>query len=250
VWSAGNRRAARLDIHVSRHGVVLDRGPDAARWFHRESVLETALQMLTQELAGSDKPGHAAVWLSASLCRPVRVPAIDGAASASERERIAQTVALAESGLVPPCRVIVDSAGGQGETVAIVVEARVLDAIERAMKACRVRIVSIRPWWAEVLSGVLDARSDMQSLAVWEDDTLLTMTGARGEFSAVQVLHPVSDEGAAAGAFARSLVSSMVPTDSALGVTLDWQVEPSVPAQAWATRLPFAWAVRRLGDPS
>ncbi len=254
MWSGGNRkndmRDGVADVYLSDGDVAMT---DAAGllWRHDGGPLAAGLAALVEQMSGQGAPRGARIWLGASLCRPVRIPAIAGARSRKERLHLAELVAVADSGLTPPCRVSVDAASGADDAVAVVVEEGVLSAIDRALESVKLRASSIRPWWAEALAAALRANPALRAFGVFEGRALTFLIGEGYGFAAAQTLYPVQGVESASAAFARTLVSAMISPDDALAVSLDWAVAPEiadgVPVTEAAMFTPW---VRRLGAAS
>lgn len=251
MWSArSNRRGAGAgvtDVYLSDREVALVDGAGEA-WRHEAATLAAGLAALVERVAANRPPRRVRVWLGASVCRPVRIAAVAGARSRMERVRLANAVAVSESGLAPPCRVQIDAAGRDGAAIAVVVEEGVLVAIERAFAPFKSSVRSIRPWWNEALSDALASTAGLRLLGVFEGHALTILTGDGRGIDTVQTLYPVHDAEAASAAIARKLVSAMIPPDDALAVSLDWTVEPGA-ASGLSPDGPgvFTPWVRRLG---
>lgn len=234
------------EVYLSQREVAVV-AADGAMWRQDADTLERVLGVLVEHLRAPGTPRTLRIWLSADLCRPVRMAPIAGTRSRQERARVAQLTAVAESRLTPPCRVLLDAGGG--DDLAVVVEETTLAAIEQALSAVRRRAASIRPWWAEALASALRANASLRAFGAWEGGALTMLVGEGRTFSAAQTLYPVDGADAAAAAFARAQVSAMVAPDDALAVTLDWSLAPDLDARraddtAIAVFTPW---VRRLG---
>ena len=224
MWSDGSRYGGMDDLYLSRAEVALVDG-EGSPWRRDGDTLDLVLDALVERLRSTRAPRAVRVWLGAALCRPVRIVPISGARSKRERWQVAETMAVAESGLTPPCRVAIDGRGA-GADVAIVVEESTLAAIEHALTSVRTRVVSIRPWWAEALASALRGNASLHALGVWEGRALTTLFGDGQAFSSVQTLYPVDSADAALAAFARAQVSAMVAPEGALAISLDWSASP------------------------
>jgi hypothetical protein len=244
VWSVGSDRGA-ADIYVSEEGVAMTTAAGAL-WRH-DGTLAASLATLAGRAHEEAGLRRLRVWLGAGLCRPVRLAPIVGARTRAERLKLAELAAVNQSGLATPCRVSIDPGRASDDTVAIVVEERVLAEIERAFRAARSRIVSIQPWWTQALSAALASHQGLRALAIREGRALTVMTGEARCFSSVQTLHPVESAESAAAAFARALVSGMISQGESLAVALDWSSWASGSADApLGHRAVFAPWVRKL----
>ncbi len=225
MWSGGNKtgglRGRATDVYVSDTETIAVLG-DGQPWRYESGGLGDGLAALCAHLRAQAAPRPVRVWLGASLCRPVHVPAITGTRSRTERRRLAQALATAGSGLTPPCRVSIDTAIGADDVVAVVVEEQALSEIERALTMARLRMRSIRPLWGEVLASALRVNPDLRAIGVFEGRSLTVLTGAQRAFASAQALHPVQGVELARAAFSRALVSKMVTSDKAVMIGLDW----------------------------
>jgi len=249
VSSVGSKREA-TDVYLSEGDVALVDAAGAL-WRHEGGTLAACLAALVDRLRDENASRRLRIWLGAALCRAVRLAPIAGARTRAERLRLAELAAVSQSGLPAPCRVSIDGAGGSEGMLAVVVEDRVLNAIEQALATARYRAISVRPWWAEALDAALNANPALRALGVWEGRALTLMTGQGRDFASAQTLYPVETMDSAAAAFARALVSGMIAADDALSVALDWSASPDAaqhrPDDKGAAFAPW---VRRLGSSS
>jgi hypothetical protein len=224
VSSVGSRRGT-VDVHVSEGEIAMVNAAGTL-WLHECETLVAGLVALADRLREEGAPRRLRIWLGAALCRPVRLAPIVGARTRSERSRLAELAAVAQSGLQAPCRVSIDRDAKSGDAVAIVVEERVLAAIEQALASARSRAASIRPWWTQALGAALKSNPALRALGVWEGRALTLMTGEGRNFALTQTLYPVESAESASAAFARALISGMISQDDALAVRLDWSASP------------------------
>lgn len=244
--SDGNKRGA-ADVYVSEGDVAMV-GLSDSLWRHEGGTLAAGLAALVDRLREDGGSRRLRIWLGAALCRPVRLAPIAGARTRAERSKLAELYAIAHSGLQSPCRVSIDGAGRSDGAVAVVVEERVLTAIEHALSLAQSRAASIRPWWAQALDAALKSNPTMRALGIWEGRALTFMTGEGRYFASAQTLYPVEAVESASAAFARALVSGMISPNDALAVALDWSSSPDAshgwPEENGAVFTPW---VRRLG---
>ena len=221
MWSAGSSPRHCADVYLSRDEVATV-GTDGALWHRRCDSPADGMDAVAVRLRETHSPRSLRVWLSGSLCRPVRLAAIAGKLSRAERVRLWEDTAATASGLAAPCRVMFDLRGDGGSAIAVVVEEATLKTIADATCSMRARAVSIRPWWAEALADALRSNAGLRAFAAWEGAALTTLTSGREDFTSAQSMYPIDDLQAAMAAFARGQVSAMVSSDEAVAVTLDW----------------------------
>ena len=247
--SVGNKRSV-VDVYVSE-GEVSMVSASSSLWRHDGGTLAAGLAALVDRLREDGGSRRVRIWLGAAWCRPVRLAPIVGARTRSERLKLAELAAVTQSGLLAPCRVAIDGAGGADDAVAVVVEERALTAIEQALASAQSRAVSIQPWWAQALGAALKANPALRALSVWEGRALTIMTGEGRHFASAQSLYPVETAESASAAFARALVSGMISPDDALAIALDWSSSPDASQGLQEDKgAVFTPWVRRLGAAS
>ena len=222
VWSAGSdrRKTGLADVYLSEREVAVVNAAGAL-WRHDADSLAVALEALGSHLH-EVAPKRVRVWLGAALCRPVRIAPIVGGVSRKERARLAEMAAITQSGLKAPCRVSIDTADAFEDGVATVVEEAVLAALDRTLAAAQLSASSIQPWWAHVLASALRAQPALRAPGVSEGKAMTILVGEGRRFSSAHALCPVESPEAGSAAFARTLISGMIPEDDALAVRLDW----------------------------
>ncbi len=247
--SVANRRSA-ADVYLSEREVAMV-SASGSLWRHEDGALAACLAALIDRLREDGGSRGLRIWLGAALCRPVRLAPIVGARTRSERLKLVELAAVTQSGLQAPCRVSIDITGGSDDAVAVVVEERVLTAIEQALAPLKSRAVSIQPWWAQALDAAMKSNPALRALGVSEGRALTFMTGRGRHFDSAHTLYPVETAESASAAFARALVSAMISPDDALAVALDWSSSPDakqgLPEDKSAVFTPW---VRRLGASS
>lgn len=94
--------------------------------------------------------------------------------------------------------------------------------LETVIARAKLRLVSLRPWWAGALDTALAAQPDLQLLVVEESESLTLLAGTDGSWSMAEVFSPKpsADEAArtvrrmAAGAAVRPEASAWLRLDS------------------------------------
>ena len=236
-----------IDIYLS-NGEVAAVDASGALWRHQAVSTAAALEALGAQLL--ERPAkRVRVWLGAARCRPVRVAPVSGNLSRKERLRLMEMTAVAQSGLTPPCRVSIDApyTAAAAAAVAVVVEETVPTAIERTVAAAGRRVTSIQPWWAHVLASALSVRPTLRALSVSDGGATTILVGQGQRFSSAGTFYPVDGVEAASAAFARTLISAVIPEDEALAVRLDWAAagEPAEPAFSQVGVVFGSWAMRQ-----
>lgn len=159
------------------------------------------------------------LWLSGGLCRPFIVPSVQGVANDAEIQTVASTLAPQLTGLVGPCTVFVERGAAFAPVVAIAVQEGQIRQIHDlvASSARKPRLLSIRPWWAEVLRYSLVREPSLAALGVQDCDSMTVLIGRKADgFEAVTTYAPVIDQGTAQSVLMRALLSSDVESNSEL----------------------------------
>jgi hypothetical protein len=84
----------------------------------------------------------------------------------------------------------------------------------------RLRILSIAPWWAEVLRAALKRESRVSAVAIHDCDSLVLLSGQGEAFESATALTPILDADAAGAALARQLLSRDVAQGQEMVVRL------------------------------
>lgn len=232
MWLAGNDGLrlprSRADVYLGRRRALL-RVAGRHEHSHQGEDLAASLAWLRQRLreavddrvAGRSRLTSVRVQLSASLSRPVLVEPVQGDMNAMDRARAARAMATTRAGLMGPCSVWLDRDEDRAPRMAVVVERIVLDQLNAIAAEHRLRLESIRPWWAEVLNETLVSRPGLQALAAWEEDVLTLLAGASSSISMARSMTGIPDEAAAKAAFLRMCMAESIDPAQCLAVALD-----------------------------
>jgi hypothetical protein len=254
---AGNSMKAHpargsADVYLGSREVALQRD-DGTLWSHAAADVSDALLHLASEIgraANEDdkRITKLRIWLSASLCRPVRLPPIGGKLSSNEFRRASEASAIAQSGMSGPCEVWLDAPDSTGR-LAVVVDQTVLDALDAMAKDLRTRISSIRPFWAEALRVALVDQPAMEALAVWEGGTLTLLAGAGEAISVARSTTAVQDAESANAAFLRTTIAEGIATDVSLAIGMNLGVVGRAVNDAYPSfaSMPFSACIAPLG---
>jgi hypothetical protein len=177
-----------------------------------------ALANLREWLAATPTRLRLRVWLSGSLCRPFLVTPVPGIRSTAEMQRVAEALAPQLTGLDGDCRVWVDNGEPQNTRIAAAVQQASLDALHRAVEevAAKDCVLTIAPWWSELLRAALRREPALSALAAQDCDSLTLLAGRGTGFEVAVTLTPVTDRDTADAALARLLVSAHVTVDEYL----------------------------------
>ena len=148
---------------------------------------DDALTRLADWMSSSAAPMRARVWLGSTLARPFVLAANCGARNAIEARELASTAAADLTGMSRELKVWLAPWGPGQTALAVAMEQHVLAALTAiARTRGSLRVISVRPWWNQVLDAVVE-RSRTQSRSIgW---TLAEPDGlAHGRIASGEVL--------------------------------------------------------------
>lgn len=212
--------SSAVDVYVGTR-VVAVCDASGAIWSNAVQGLVETLAALRGHLAVREAKTKLRIWLSGGLCRPFIVPPVAGVRDAGERRRIAHAMASSLDGLGADCQVWIESSRPGAHAVAICMLDSTFSAIQEALDGDkRLTVLSIRPWWAEVLRHALRERTSLQALSVRDCDSMTFLAGAGDGFDHAVTHSPVHGEAGGAAALARSLLAADLDPASAVSATL------------------------------
>jgi hypothetical protein len=205
VWWVGTL----LDVYLGTRGVAICR--DTTReWSAVCNDVDDGIRKLRARLEESGGRLRIRLWLSGGLCRPFLVPVIGGVRNVAEALRIAEAMAENATGLQGPCKVWVEAGQPSASRVAVALSATVLSAGLGLSTGHRCRVVSVRPWWSEVLRSAMRRNPRPTAISVQDCDSVTIFIGESGSFDVASTVAPVHDAESAQTAFVRAAVSSNV----------------------------------------
>lgn len=211
MWWAGSKP---FDVYLGTRAVAACGGKEVLL-FEETLSLEAGLGALSAWCASAPTRSAVRVWLSGGLCRPFLVPPVAGVKSHDERWRVAASMAAERTGLIGELDVWLDEARHDIATLAVALDQSFLPHLQSALVANskrRLRLASLRPWWADVLR----AHAGAQAVAVKDCDSLTLLMGADQGFELATTVSPVLDEESGRAALSRLLLSSEVDVQSVL----------------------------------
>jgi hypothetical protein len=180
-------RSRRVEVYLGST-LVGCRGLDdlTERWAEVAS-LDEGLARLTEWMAVAAVPLRARVWLGSALARPFVVAADAGARDAGEASELARAVASDATGLGGELKVWLAPWRARRATLAVAIPQLLLSALEATAGQRRgQRVVSVRPWWNQVLDDAIErSRGQARSIgwSLTEPDGLV-----QGRLDAGQVV--------------------------------------------------------------
>lgn len=219
MWWVGSKPH---DVYLGTRGFAVCMGTEKLV-AHSVSELEAALTALSAWLKESKPKQALRLWLSGGLCRPFLLHALPGVSGEDEWRRVAAAMAPAQCGLRSPCRIwLSPPRKGADNRVAVALEEPLLQRLQSIAATSRQKhcIVSIRPWWSELLRQAMLREPGLAALAVHDCDALTTLAGESGRFEFATTLSPVLDVETAESALARTLLTIDSSPAKALCATL------------------------------
>lgn len=219
MWSAGSRVT---DVYLGTRGfAVCESGAPAiaSEVPSFDAMLNRLAQWLTSGATTRWPRRRLRLWLSGGLCRPFILPAIEGVENDAEFRTVATALAPQHTGLAGPCAVLLERVVGHAPMVAVAVQEDQIRSIRDRIDASSrsVRLVSIRPWWAEVLRHGLVGEPTLTALGVQDCDSLTVLIGKNvGRFDTAATYSPVMDQSTARTVLRRALFSADVTEGSEL----------------------------------
>ena len=219
MWWVGSRPH---DVYLGTRGFAVRAGDGEPVWQETDG-LQAGLDAFVAWLGQAQRKAKLRLWLSGGLCRPFVMQAVPGVSGEAEWQRVAVAMAPAQTGLSGPCVVwLSKSAQSEAARVAVAVEQQVLQRLQALVEdaGTRHRLVSMRPWWSEVLRVALLRDATSPALAVQDCDALTVLAGTGVGFDTATTLSPIADRGSADAALARWLLTADVAADRMLRVRL------------------------------
>lgn len=179
LW-AGSKK---LDIYLGTRRVIAAEGEHVLSNVSVDG-LEAAVDALQTLLLSQTRPLRLDIRLSGALCRPFRLPALNGRQSREDIVALAQVIAEESTGLPGPYELWLES--GAKQPVCVVMHRDVLQAVQGRMFGSRnkIRLTALRPWWAEVLEHSLRLNPQLKGLVIRDCDSLALLLGdAAGAFT-------------------------------------------------------------------
>jgi hypothetical protein len=217
VWSVGSKVS---DVYIGTRAFAVCEGGLPLVAADAEGF-DVALSGFAQWLNVHGMPSRRRLrlWLSGGLCRPFIVPAVHGIVNDSEMQTVASAMAPQLTGLASPCVVFVERGVSAAPVVAVAVQEDRIKKIRDLVvsSARKPTLISIRPWWAEVLRHSLVGEPTLAALGVQDCDSMTVLIGRKSAmFETATTYVPVTDQGTAQSVLTRALLSSDVADGSEL----------------------------------
>lgn len=242
MWWAG---AKVCDVYFGTRALVVS-GGGAAIAVTKVDGFDAALAAFAGWSGGATNRQRIRLWLSGGLCRPFMVPVVPGMTNEAEIAIAAATLAPSHTGLQSPCTVFLERAVAGAPTMATAVAQNQLAGIHAVahQNALQHRLISIRPWWAEVLRHGLVLEPRLAAMGVQDCDSMTVLTGRPpGTFDSVATYSPVLDLETSRSVMSRAMSATDAAVDAELvgRLTLnDVQVDAGVQTFALAALTVFS----------
>ena len=217
MWSAGSKVC---DVYLGTRALAVCEGGVPVLASDVEGF-DAALSELVGWLNADVAPSRwrLRLWLSGGLCRPFIVPAVQGVANDAEVQAVAAAMAPQLTGLAGPCAVFVERRTAKAPVIATAIQEDRLGKIRDlvASSSRKPKLLSIKPWWAEVLRHGLVREPGLTALGVQDCDSMTVLIGHEADgFDIATTYSPVTDQGTAQQVLTRALLSSDVTNNNEL----------------------------------
>ena len=203
MWWAGNSGA---DVYIGTRAAGVARGEDVVV-LARVDGLAAALELVAAKLESQSRRLRLRVWLSGGLCQPFMLPPLDGISAEGERQKIALALASRQTTLGDDCQVWIDASSCSAASLAVAIGRSTTETLLSGLSR-NGRVISVRPWWAEVLRAGLALRGpSLTTIGIQDCDSLTVLAGAGSKFENAGVITPMSDDTASRAAWTRALMA-------------------------------------------
>ncbi len=218
MWWAGRQF---VDVYLGTRAAGIAQAMETTRWGRVEGF-GAAIADVQTFLGKSPNAPRIRVWLSGGLCQPFLIPVLEGVEDKTERHRIAVAMANRQTTLGENCEVWLDPHSSAGGRLAVAVARSLRSTVIGSLSTIG-RVVSIRPWWCEVLRAALRAKSgsSLTALGVQDCDALTVLAAGGEAFDVATVVAPVSEGAASRAAWSRALLVNDVAIAGAKYAWLD-----------------------------
>lgn len=177
------------------------------------------------------------VWVSGALARPFLLGPVAGLKGGAEIRGFAQSQVLDATGWDQSCQVRLEGDVTKGRVLATAMPAAVHARIEALVQRAKLRLVSLRPWWAGALDQALAAQPGLEMLVVEEPESLVMLAGQQGTWSMVEVLMPKPSPDEALRAVRRLMAGSSVRPEMSARLCLNTE-SPGALGRPWPVAQP------------
>ncbi len=228
MWLVG--RSEGVDVYLGTRGVAVCDGKAPAFVADVQGVA-AAFDRLANALRDAP-PSRRGLrfWLSGGLCRPFSMPDVPGASTDADRQSVAAAMAPQMTGLIGPCTVFLERNAMVKSSLGVAVQTELIAKIHESIMSlpARFSVISIKPWWAEVLRFSVKRAPDLAALGVQDCDSITVLVGRTPDgFDIASTYSPVVDQHTAKSVLARAMLSADVTANDELVGCLDLNLQLS-----------------------
>lgn len=227
MWSA-SFEVADVYVGLRETGVAVG---ESLSWQGHDAI-EAGLDDVFARLAG-ERRRRARVWLSGALARPFLCGPMQGLRHWREVESLAEAMAGEQTGIESPCIVQVEDWPSPAASLAAAMSQAVCATVHALAREHRIRMRSLRPWWAGVVDNIVAAEPTVRTVSVTDGDAMVVLRGDSGQWEAATSYVPALGPEQARQLFARQSFNE--------GTALEGMTTVRLQREATGTsQLPFA----------
>lgn len=196
MWSVGRDS---LDIYIGSTEGGLSMHGGSHQWISYDDV-RAGVETLFAQAAESSKSTwrlqrSARVWFSGAIARPFLLEPIAGLRGWDEARSFAQSAAEEAVGIPGPCSVELEAWPGSGPVLVTAMSEELLESIESVAAQHRLRVRSMRPWWAAAFNEVAAKDEGIRLVSISDDESMVLLGRKEGRFETASCYTPgTSDE--------------------------------------------------------
>jgi hypothetical protein len=161
------------------------------------------------------------VWLSAALARPFVMTQVAGLKGMQEAQAMATEMAKGATGLETDCAVWLSQTPAVGSALCVAMSRSLQQEILASVKATRISLLSLRPWWALALDEILTAQAGTELFAAQDSDAVAVLVAKDGTWLSADTYAPKPEAQQLEALVTRRLFASTVSADKACRVRLN-----------------------------
>lgn len=183
-------------------------------------AVQVRLTELRGQVNGFRKP-YVRVWISGALLRPFVVEPLAGLSGKREAIEVARARAAEATGLTEPCSVWLDSTDPSKPRMAVAYSDKLVSALVDAAKSTKVKLLTVRPWWALALDEALEHKPDTVIFAAEDVDSTTVLVSQADQWLVAETSCPPPEGSRLEAIIARRAFSADSPVSEAWRARLD-----------------------------
>lgn len=227
------------DMFLGVAGSGLARRGDPPIWKdHTDPVhaLGERFDELRQQRGAWRRP-RARIWLSGALARPFLLEPLAGLSGTREVLAVAEARAPEATGLPSPCMVWLERATADQPRLAVAYARDLNAAVLDAARHSKVRLATLRPWWALALGEALAHKPDTGLFAAEDGDSITLLSACADTWLTADTYVPKPEAEQAEAIITRRAFAAGLPSDAVWRARLNMELRPDVPTWPAAQRL-------------